>query len=47
MKSARPIIGVTADIDDAADLCSVDREYNEVLWQAGGLPFDSISTELS
>ncbi len=40
MKSARPIIGVTADIDDAADLCSVDREYNEVLWQAGGLPFD-------
>ena len=38
MRNGRPVIGITTDIDDASNLCSVNREYGEAIWHAGGMP---------
>lgn len=38
MTCRRPIIGITSDIDYDTNLCSVNREYGEAVWQAGGIP---------
>lgn len=38
MTNRRPLIGITGDIDDDTGLCTVEREYGEAIWHAGGIP---------
>ena len=34
----RPVIGITTELDYESNLCSINREYAEAVWAAGGIP---------
>lgn len=37
-ENERPIIGITTELDYESNLCSINREYVEAVWAAGGIP---------